>query len=153
MEQIINEHFDRIDFDLREKYQGFSRFMDQKVTPDVLSFVSDCIINLAGSDSFTVRRIWNSDYFVKNTVEFFQKPPPSDNSAKSEYNKFIGQPLKTLAYAKVIHENKIKKTNHYTIANKKLLKKIARNERYAYYFLYRYIEKVMTDCDFIDLPD
>ena len=96
--------------------------MDQKVTPDVLSFVSDCIVNLADSDSFTVRRIWNTDYFVKNTVDFFQKPPPSDDSAQSEYNKFIGQPLKTLAYAKVIHENLITNTNHYTIVNKELLK-------------------------------
>ena len=150
MEKITNEHFDRIDFDIRKKYQGFSRFMDQKVTPDVLSFVSDCIINLADSDSFTVRRIWNSDYFVKNTIDFFQKPPPSDDSAHSEYNKFIGQPLKTLAYAKVIHENLISNTNHYTIVNKELLKQIAWNERHAYYFLYRYVEKVMTDSEFID---
>src|SRR5690606_33824984 len=128
MTPLIAQHFENKDFDLRKKFPGYSRYMDQKVTPDVLAFIADCILNLPESQTFTVRDIWESDYFEKNTKAIFGKPAPSNDSAFSEYNKFIGQPLKTLAYAQVLSETKEGQTNKYTINNKELLEYISLNE-------------------------
>jgi len=148
MTPLIAQHFEDKDFDLRKKFLGYSRFMDQKVTPDVLAFISDCILNLSESESFTVRDIWESDYFEKNTKAIFGKPAPSNDSSFSEYNKFIGQPLKTLAYAQVLSEAKDGRTNRYEINNKELLEYISLNERGSLDFLCEYLTKVLTDSGF-----
>lgn len=144
----IQSHFMGKDFDIRKKYPGYSRFMDQKVTPDVLSFIADCVLNLPDTADFTVRSIWASDYFKKNTEMFFRKPSPSDPTASAEYNKFIGQPLKTLAFSQVISEKKRGNRNFYTVSNKELVKYISVNERGASGFLYEYIVKVLSDSGF-----
>jgi hypothetical protein len=148
MTPLIAQHFENKDFDLRKKFPGYSRYMDQKVTPDVLAFIADCILNLPESPSFTVRDVWESDYFEKNTKAIFGKPAPSNDSAFSEYNKFIGQPLKTLAYAQVLNETKEGQTNKYAINNKELLEYISLNERGALDFLCEYLVKVLTDSGF-----
>jgi hypothetical protein len=148
MTPLITTHFENKDLDIRKKFPGYSRFMDQKVTPDVLAFIADCVLNLPDSESFTVRDIWESDYFEKNTKAIFGKPAPSNDSAFSEYNKFIGQPLKTLAYAQVLNEGKDGNTNRYTINNKELLEYISLNERGALDFICMYLVKVLTDSGF-----
>lgn len=149
MNPLIKSHFENKNFDIRRQNPGYSRFMDQKVTPDVLSFVADCILNLKNAISFTVKDIWESDYFEKNTKAIFGKPKPSNQTASSEYNKFIGQPLKALAYAKVLIEEKDGRRNRYKISNENLLRYISQNERGALDFLYEYIMKVLSDSGFI----
>ncbi len=144
----MSQHFESKNLDIRQKLPGYSRFIDQKVTPDILSFIADCIFNLPNNDSFTVRDIWESEYFEKNTKAIFGKPAPSNETAFSEYNKFIGQPLKTLAYAQVLAENKDGNTNRYTINNRELLEYISLNERGALDFLYGYLVKVLADSGF-----
>ena len=148
MNPIIKQHFQNRNLDLREQFPGYSRFMDQKVTPDVLSFIADCVLNLPQNASFTVRDIWESDYLEKNTRAVYGKPSPSDQQARAEYNKFIGQPLKTLAYAGVLKEVKIGNANRYTINHQTLLEYISRNERGAFDFLCQYLTKVLTDSGF-----
>lgn len=148
MNTLIATHFENKNFDIRQKESGYSRFMDQKVTPDVLSFIADSILNLRDTRDFTVRSIWESDYFEKNTKAIFGKPAPSNETSFSEYNKFIGQPLKTLAYAQVLNESKDGNTNHYTINNQELLEYISMNERGSLDFLFEYIVKVLTDSGF-----
>lgn len=149
MNELIESHFEDKDFDIRKKRAGYSRFMDQKVTPDVLSFIADCILNLPNADDFTVKDIWELDYFIKNTQAIFGKPSPSNETSFSEYNKFIGQPLKTLAYSEVLQETKKGNTNHYSINNEELLEYISLNERGSLDFLIEYITKVITDSGFI----
>ena len=149
MNQIVDKHFENRDLDIRKKNSGYSRFMDQKVTPDVLSFISDCILNLPEPNFFSVKIIWQSNYFIKITKAFFQKPSPLDDSVAAEYNKFIGQPLKTLAYAKVLNETKQGRANYYSIENKELLQYISINEKNSFEFLYSYIVKVLADSEFI----
>lgn len=153
MEELIGKHLDKYDLDIRKKPDGFSRYMDQKVTPDVLAFIADCVVNFLGGKPpdtcFTVKDIWNSPYFAKNIVVFFGKPSPENQTADAEYNKFIGQPLKTLAFAKIISEKKVGRENTYTVSNPELLDQVSQNENNAWLFLVRYIEKVMTDSGFI----
>lgn len=147
----IEKHLNQYDLDIRKKPQGYSRFMDQKVTPDVLSFICDCILNFVNTDHgkpFTVKDIWESGYFENNTKAIFSKPSPTNQTAKSEYDKFIAQPLKMLSYAKVLTEDDSTKSNTYTINNYEILEFISIKERNAFNFLYQYICKVMADSGF-----
>lgn len=149
---LITDHLKRFDFDIRKKPQGYSRFMDQKVTPDVLCFISDCIVNLVnlnGLDSvFNSKDIWSFPYFVKNTMAVFGKPSPENDTAGSEYDKFIAQPLKTLAFSKVLEETKVDGKNSYMVNNIKLLEFVSQNERNSLSFLAGYLEKVLKDSGF-----
>ncbi len=153
MEDLVKQHFDQLDLDIRKQAQGYSRFMDQKVTPDVLSFIADCVLNLLdGKDPgavFTTKDIWDFQYFQKNIVAIFGKPSPTNESADAEYDKFIAQPLKTLAFAKILKEEKVGVRNTYQVVQPELLEYIAQSERNSWLFLSRYVEKVLTDSGFI----
>lgn len=144
----INQYLEKFDFDVRKTKDA--RFMDQKVTPDVLSFIAECILNLpSGKTNFTVKDIWDSEYFEKNTKAIFSKPSPKNTSAKHEYDKFIQQPLKMLAYAKVLVSKKDGNANVYQVIEKDVLEYISIKERNAFIFLYQYLIKVLTDSDMI----
>ena len=43
MIENITNHLQNFDFDVRKSKDA--RFMDQKVTPDVLSIIADCVLN------------------------------------------------------------------------------------------------------------
>src|SRR3989338_6471517 len=154
MEDLLKQHFDQLDLDIRKKTPGYSRFMNQNVTPDVLSFIADCIINFLGGKAagitFVVGDIWEFPYFVKNTVAVFGKPSPENETVGSEYDKFIAQPLKTLAFAKILEEKKVGRKNTYIVLMPDILEYISQNERNALRFLVVYIEKVLFDSGFID---
>ena len=120
--------------------------MDQKVIPDVLSAVSECVLEFLGADiykSFTKNDIWFSSYAQELITTSFNKPDLTE--AKSEYDKFFAQPLKALAYAKILNEKKEGNTNYYSVNNCELLKYISLRERNALDFLYTYLEKVIED--------
>lgn len=149
MIEKIREHLSHYDLDIRKTHNA--RFMDQKVTPDVLCFITDCIINyLAGdtSQEFTVRNIWESQYFEDNVKAIFSKPSPSNETASSEYDKFIGQPIKTLAYANILESEKRGTTYYYTVNNYEILEYISIKERYTFVFLYEYLVKLLSDSGF-----
>ena len=98
MKDRIEEYFKDLDFDIRKSNQP--RSFDQKVTPDVLTIIADCVIeyiDTTGKEKFTIKDIWNFEYSSPNILEIFNKPKTSNSSAKSEYNKFFGQPLLALA--------------------------------------------------------
>ncbi len=141
----LKSHIESLNFDLR--VSRFSRFMDQKVTPDVLNFISDCIENLPLSEDseFTSKDIWESSYFLTHVPAIFWKPSPQNISASNEYDKFISQPLRTLDYAKILTSERRWTTLFYKISKPQLLQYIAMRERNAYVFLYLYINKVLSD--------
>lgn len=146
----IDEYLKQFNLDLRKSNNG--RFMDQKVTPDVLSFVADCILNFTSEDinkEFTARDIWESDYFNKNVEMIFGKPPLDKKTTENEYNKFAGQPIKTFEYAKILETVKRGKTNYFKIKNLELLEFISIKDKNAYLFLTIYLKKVLTDSGFM----
>ena len=153
-ENILGQHFEKINLDIRKKSSGYSRFMDQKVTPDVLSFIADCIVNFIGGKdthaSFSVSDIWGFQYFIKNSIAVFGKPSPENKTADAEYDKFIAQPLKTLSFSGILTEKKDGRRNIYTVSNPKILEYISQNERSAMLFLVAYIEKVLSNSGFIN---
>lgn len=149
MVEQIQKHLAGFDFDIRKS--GNARFMDQKVTPDVLSFISDCILILTSSAEtveFTVKDIWNLQYFAKLVQQVFSKPMPSDATAVHEYDKFIGQPIKTLEYARVLSVDRSGRSARYKIHKKDILQYIASNSRNSFTFLSLYLDKVMRDSGF-----
>ncbi len=146
IDQEIESYFNGKDMDLRKT--KFSRFMDQKVTPDVLSFIAECIINLNKSE-FATSDIWGSDYFEKNTRAVFGKPSPKEESASHEYDKFIAQPLRMLDYSGVLKSSKKGTTYIYSVANPKFLEYISIKERNAFIFIYYYVTKVLKDSDML----
>lgn len=146
MRTIIKDFLNQYDLDVRKT--GDARFCDQKCTPDVICFISDCIMNTVHQgEQFDVNTIWESRYFIKNTRAIFNKPWADNESAHSEYDKFIAQPLRLLAYAHVLELNHIRGRNIYTINNIEILEYISQKERYTYEFLCCYFEKVLKDSD------
>ena len=151
MLQEISLFLNQFDLDIRKS--GDARFMDQKCTPDVVCFIADCIINLNPHNEFTVHNIWDMPYFIKNASAIFGKPNPTEKTAHSEYDKFIQQPLRMLAYAHILDVEKRGSSNYYTIYNFDILDYIATKERNAYNFLYTYIIKVLADSNFLKYFD
>lgn len=144
MIQQLNNFFAQFDFDVRKSRDA--RFMDQKVTPDVLCAVAECVIEFLEDDlnkEFTKNDIWHSDYAQTLITESFNKPNLKD--ADSEYDKFFAQPLKTLAYAKVLNETKRANTNVYTVNRFDILEYISLRERNALNFLEIYLTKVISE--------
>ena len=75
------DHFSNMDLDIRRT--NFGRFTDQKNTPDIVSFIADCIVNYIGSESgkkFTVKDIWKSRYFEKIVTEYLQQTKSNGHS-------------------------------------------------------------------------
>lgn len=147
--KTITDFLNQFDLDVRKS--GDARFMDQKCTPDVVCFIADCIMNLDPQGEFVVQDIWDMPYFVKNASAIFGKPSPKNVTAKHEYDKFIQQPLRMLAYAHVLGMEKRGAVNHYWIANQEILDYISTKERNAYNFLYIYITKVLSDSNILKL--
>ncbi len=145
MIDTINAFLGQFDLDVRKS--GDARFMDQKVTPDVLCIVADCVLNyVADRDiEFTKDDIWNDRYFNSNVRAIFNKPDASNETTKLEYDKFTSQPLRALAYSNVLIMRKEGKRNIYRINNQKVLEFIAMKERNAYLFLYHYLLQVLSN--------
>jgi hypothetical protein len=132
--------------DLRTTHNA--RFMDQKVTPDVLSFISDCIINYTAGNKnklFCVKDIWDSDYFIKNIALIFGKPSPNNQSAMHEYDKFIAQPIKTLEYSHILESTRKGRATYFKIKKLDILEFISLKDKNAFIFLTFYLDKVLRD--------
>jgi hypothetical protein len=143
MRSTIDFHLNSLDLDIRKK--GIGTFMDQKVTPDVVSGVAECILEYLNTNEepFTVNdiRYFNySNYLVK---EVFTKPDVK--RAENEYDKFFAQPIKMLSYAGVLKEDQTSRPYKYFVSNKEILEFIESHERNATIFICSYIEKLIAD--------
>lgn len=148
MREKIDKYLSKFDFDIRKSNDA--RFVDQKCTPDIVCFMADCVLNMvATKPTFVIKDIWETQYFIKNCRVIFNKPWANDKKAYSEYNKVLSQPLKLLAYAKILDVAKIKGTLTFSVKNEELLDFISRKDRNAYNFLYCYFTKVLKDSGFL----
>ena len=112
MNEIEIENFlSQRNYDIRKTNNG--RWIDQKCTMDVVCLVADCIVEyvkLFPDKEFTVNDIWFSDYAAQNVQDIFSKPNPA-TKARCEYDKYFGQPIKMMAAAGILAENKRGKRN------------------------------------------
>lgn len=142
----IKKHLKQYNLDVRRI--GDARFMDQKVTSDVLCIIADCVLQFVCGNvakEFTTKDIWESEYANKNVKNIFNKPNVSDTKARSEYDKFFAQPLKMLAYSKVLNLKKKGNRNVFIVNNINLLNYISIKERNALSFIVIYLEKLLKD--------
>lgn len=140
--RFLEEH----DYDVRKSHNG--RWIDQKCIYDEVCFVADCIVDYllnGGKKTFTGPIIWHQDYSIKNVMHVFSKPDPTTKSVIDEYNKFFRQPMKMLAAAGVLKEEKRGNTIYFSVENRDMLEHIATRERNAFEFICLYIEKVLKD--------
>ena len=144
---VRNFHFLR-----HREASGISpRFIDQKVTPDVLNTISRTVVELMReTDSFTVRRVWHSEAFKRN-VKRFNKPAPDEPTARSEYNKFVGQPLKALAFAGVLTEAPSPRGTIYAVNNESILRFIAGADENAALFIIAYVQESLRQSGLLPL--
>jgi hypothetical protein len=151
IDEKIKNHLDKYDdYDIRKTRNG--RYIDQKVTPDVLMVVADSILNYIGNKkdkTFTRKDIQLSGYCKKYIKMFFGKPDTDNPSAGSEYDKFFGQPLLTLFHSHILNGRIINRAWHFDVNNYELLEYIATKEFYAFNFLYYYLEKFLSDSGFL----
>ena len=150
LEKILN-HLSSLDLDVRKSH--FSRFTDQKCTPDVISFIADCVreyIKEQPNKEFEVMDIWKSPFAIENTVSIFNKPSPENDNAISEYNKFFGQPMRLLDYAGILDSRRDGTAYIYKCTNPEILYFIALKADNALDFLFVYLQKVLEDSGFID---
>lgn len=146
-ETQLQTFIDSHTYDLRETGNG--RWIDQKCTPDVISFIADCIIQFINDantpNSFTKDALWHYDYSEEFVTSFFSKPSTNNTQTTHEYDKFFAQPLKLLAAADILNETQSGRKNLYSIKNFDVLEYISINDRAALTFLFSYCEKVLTD--------
>ena len=124
-----------------------SRWIDQKVSFDNLSIVSDCIINYTENidNIFTRNELQKSTYSNDLIMSEYKKPSTSLPSASNEYDKFFGQPLKTLSQSNILEEKSKGREFIYNVSNKILLKEIANNPNFSLKYLIKYIEKFIKE--------
>ncbi len=147
MKDKINSYLNEFDLDIRKSHDA--RYVDQKCTPDIVCFMADCVMNMIATKStFSINDIWGTQYFIQNSRVIFNKPWANDKRAYNEYNKVLSQPLKLLAYAKILSVKKINRVLTFTVRNEELLDYISRKDFNAYTFLYCYFTKVMADSGF-----
>lgn len=145
-EKYIQDFIRKHNYDVRKS--GNARFMDQKCIPDVVCAVAECILEYVGSDvtvKFSKDDIWHSEYANTLLAECFSKPDTENATMSSEYDKFFAQPMKLLATAGVLVEEKEKGINMYAIAEYDILSFISLREKNALAFLDIYLSKVMSD--------
>lgn len=145
----VKEHLSNQELDLRVSKNG--RWMDQKVTPDVLTFIADAVLNIPPSkqnNGFTKNDIWFSEYFKKNMPMFFAKPDTENETAKSEYDKVAAQPLKMLAYSGLLSESKQGNENWYRVSKSDILQQVSLSAANAQLFISIYVDAVLNRSGF-----
>jgi hypothetical protein len=148
MREKINTFLAQFDLDIRKSKNA--RFVDQKCTPDIVCFMADCVLNMiATKPTFVINDIWKTQYFIQNSRVVFNKPWANDKKAYNEYNKVLSQPLKLLAYARILNVQTVSRSLTFSINNEELLDYISRKDRNAYNFLYCYFTKVLKDSGFL----
>ncbi|MGV0383769.1 hypothetical protein ACUY2T_03300 [Corynebacterium sp. 22_2729] len=150
----INDKLKNTNFDIRatnriKQETGITpRFMDQKCTPDVLMSAAQWILSLESSiqnAGFACKTIWTSEFFKIYIREEFSKPDVSEETARSEYDKFIAQPLKTFCFAGLLTAEKAGHSIYFKVKEKEILEFVSINQRNARAFLIWYLEKVLAD--------
>ena len=139
----MENYFSNLNLDIRTHKLG--TFTDQKVTPDVLCAVAECISEYVEKigEIFSINDIRYSDYAEYIATAVFKKP--SIENAGSEYDKFFSQPIKMLSYCGVLSEEKFSRSYRYGVQNNKILQYIANRERNALNFIQAFSEKLLED--------
>jgi len=127
-------------------------YFEQKITPDLLSFASQCILEFVGenaSKSFSDADLRSLDFYKMILKDFLSKPSDTEET-NNEYNKVISYQLGFLTFGGVLKEVG-QRPKRYEVANLEMLKYIGLHERQALLFIEAYIEKFIVDNELTEL--
>ena len=146
MLDTIASHLETLQLDIRMSKNA--RYFDQKTKTDVVELLARCIIEMVRDDEykkFTNNDIWKMDFFIKESSNYFNKPPANNPKAANEYDKFISQPMCLFANSGLLSSTKSARTRTYQCQNKKLLEYISQRPQYAGIFLAEYYERIFRN--------
>lgn len=151
-DEDIGKFLSKSNYDVR--LSGNARWIDQKCAADVVTIVSDCILQYADSHPntyFSSVEIWHNEYTTTNVESIFKKPNLDEIKAQKEYDKFFQQPMEMLAYAGILEKQKKGNRNFYIVAERDILEHLSIREHNTLAFLQLYITKVLTDSGLMPL--
>ena len=133
-DEIIN-YISKIDLDLKTR-GGNPRYFDQKVQPDIVEIISECILDFSKKKHFfTIKDIWDNKFSEDLVYEYFKKPKASDKKAANEFDKFFSQPICFLTFFAILHREKKGNKYYHTILKPDILEYIASDQRKALNFI------------------
>lgn len=127
------------------------RWMDQKVTYDNLRVVAATTESVMGNvdESFDWKSLRDSKSLQSYVGKFYGKPGLETFSAANEYDKFIGQPLQTLAFAGALESVKVGRQRRFRVVDRDLLASISNSDESAFDFLVQYLERTLSDAGWL----
>ena len=133
-DEIIN-YINKLDLDLKTRGSN-PRYFDQKVQPDIVEIISECILDFSKKKHFfTIKDIWDNKFSEDLVYEYFKKPKARDKKAANEFDKFFSQPICFLTFFGVLHREKKGNKYYHTILKPDILEYIASDQRKALNFI------------------
>ncbi|MFH1365125.1 MAG: hypothetical protein ABIH28_00895 [archaeon] len=132
--------------DLKRTLTKTGTYFEQKITPDLLSFIAKAIIEFTKRDttpSFTDKDIRSSDFFIMMIKDYFSKPTQSQKT-ENEYNKLSSYQIGLLSFSGILKEVGTHPYS-YKISNLGILEFIAQSDMNALLFLKIYVIKMLKD--------
>lgn len=148
---IIESHLQKQVLDLR--IRNDARWIDQKVQYDNLYYIiTDAILHGFKIKKFTAPEIRKYKHYEKTIIDLYGKPRFNKLSS-NEYDKFVSQPLKTLAYFGILTETKEYKTNVYDIAQTQILEMMSRTPGTTLKILVLFFEEMISQNNWTFIED
>lgn len=130
------------------------RAFDQKLTPDNVQYVAMMLLEYCEDNNnnntfFTVANIWHHLSHTEAVSQRYKKPETDTESARREYDKFFGQPIKFFWAAGLLEiVGKERNATLYSIANpaaREVLENISLSDNFALEFIACYAAKWFVD--------
>jgi len=120
----VNEYLSSLDLTLTRR--GPLEFANQKIKADVLEIIAELVIKYAEENqrSFTSSELERNEASIKIISRTFSKPLTDDPLADREMDKFFSQPLKYLAFYKILELENVRNVNYYKVIRKDILEYI-----------------------------
>lgn len=145
-----NDYYNQISLNTKSN-TFWSKAIDQKITFDVLSFISQCILQLPNKQ-FRAKDIEESVFFDNGIQDIYGKPPA--NQIPREVDKFVSQPLNFFASTGILGLTKNRKfdtsrrVKTFHIINRKILEEIADSDSKSLEFLIAAFLKIVIHLPF-----
>lgn len=142
----LNDYYKEISLNI-ESNNFWSKAIDQKITFDVLSFISQCILELPEKD-FRRKNIEESVFFDNGLQRIYGKPPAKQ--IPREVDKFISQPLNFLESTGILGlaKNTSTRLKTFHVRNPEILAEIADSDSKSLEFLVAAFLKIASHLPF-----
>lgn len=148
----LEEYFSTRNLEKTQSIPG--TYFEQKITPDILSFAAQCILDFTGGDiskSFSDPELRGLDFYKMILKDYLSKPDDTKDT-NNEYNKLIRYQIDFLVFGGVLEEV-AQRPKRYKIKNLEILNYVALHERQALLYIQAYIEKFLIDNNLGNLFD